>query len=58
MNNLVKGYDLQKLYENIPDREIKKAYRTLSRKYHPDSYSDESQKNWAGRKIPRSTGSL
>ena len=33
------------------DREIKKAYRTLSRKYHPDSYSDESQKNWAEEKF-------
>ncbi|MCR5691251.1 MAG: DnaJ domain-containing protein [Eubacterium sp.] len=29
------------------DREIKKAYRQKSRQYHPDSYSDPSQKEWA-----------
>ena len=33
------------------DKEIKKAYRSLSRKYHPDSYSDEGQKAWAGEKF-------
>lgn len=33
------------------DQEIKKAYREKSRKYHPDSYSDEAQKKWAEDKF-------
>ena len=40
-------YSVLGVTRGATDREIKKAYRTLSRKYHPDSYSDESQKNWA-----------
>ena len=37
-------YSVLGVTRGATDREIKKAYRTLSRKYHPDSYSDESQK--------------
>ena len=33
------------------DREIKKAYRELSRKYHPDSYTDPAQKEQAEEKF-------
>lgn len=33
------------------DKEVKKAYREMSRKYHPDSYSDETQKKWAEGKF-------
>lgn len=33
------------------DKEIKKAYREKSRKFHPDSYSDETQKKWAEDKF-------
>ncbi|MBO4396710.1 MAG: J domain-containing protein [Eubacterium sp.] len=33
------------------DREIKKAYRTLSKKYHPDAYSDPTQKEQAEEKF-------
>ena len=29
------------------DKEIKKAYRQMSKKYHPDSYTDPAQKEWA-----------
>lgn len=41
-------YSVLGVTRGATDREIKKAYRTLSRKYHPDSYSDESRKT--GRK--------
>ena len=44
-------YSVLGVTRGATDREIKKAYRTLSRKYHPDSYSDESQKNWAEEKF-------
>ena len=37
-------YSVLGVTRGATDREIKKAYRTLSRKYHPDSYSDESQR--------------
>ncbi len=33
------------------DRDIKKAYRQMSKKYHPDSYSDPAQKEWAEGKF-------
>lgn len=40
-------YSVLGVTRGATDREIKKAYREMSRKYHPDSYSDESQKKWA-----------
>ena len=33
------------------DREIKKAYRNLSRQYHPDNYTDPVQKEQAEEKF-------
>ena len=51
-------YSVLGVTRGATDREIKKAYRTLSRKYHPDSYSDESQKNWAEEKLDRKSTRL
>ena len=51
-------YSVLGVTRGATDREIKKAYRTLSRKYHPDSYSDESQKNWAEEKFREVPGKL
>jgi molecular chaperone DnaJ len=44
-------YSVLGVTRGASDREIKKAYRTLSRKYHPDSYSDETQKAQAEEKF-------
>ena len=41
-------YSVLGITRGATDREIKKAYREMSRKYHPDSYTDETEKN--GRK--------
>ena len=37
-------YSVLGVTRGATDKEIKKAYRNLSRKYHPDSYQDASQK--------------
>ena len=43
MNNLVKGYDLQKLYENIPkESETAKAFAILSAKNSPSDFSSHT----------------
>ena len=44
-------YSVLGITRGATDKEIKKAYRNLSRKYHPDSYTDESQKKWAEDKF-------
>lgn len=44
-------YSVLGVTRGATDREIKKAYREMSRKYHPDSYSDEEQKKWAEEKF-------
>ena len=44
-------YSVLGVTRGATDREIKKAYRNLSRKYHPDSYSDDGQKRWAEDKF-------
>ncbi|MBO5488545.1 MAG: DnaJ domain-containing protein, partial [Eubacterium sp.] len=44
-------YRVLEVSREATDHEIKKAYRNKSRKYHPDSYADESQKKWAEEKF-------
>ena len=44
-------YRVLEVSREATDQEIKKAYRNKSRKYHPDSYADESQKKWAEEKF-------
>ena len=44
-------YSILGVTRGATDKEIKKAYREKSRKYHPDSYTDESQKAWAENKF-------
>lgn len=44
-------YSILGVTRGATDKEIKKAYREKSRKYHPDSYPDESQKKWAENKF-------
>lgn len=44
-------YQVLGIDRNATDREVKKAYREKSRKYHPDSYQDESEKKWAEEKF-------
>ena len=36
---------------NATDEDIKKAYRDLARKYHPDRYTDENLKRTAEEKM-------
>ena len=44
-------YSVLGVTRGATDKEIKKAYRNLSRKYHPDSYTDDAQKKWAEDKF-------
>lgn len=44
-------YSVLGITRGATDREIKKAYREMSRKYHPDSYTDETEKKWAEEKF-------
>ncbi len=44
-------YQVLGVSRGATDREIKKAYRTLSRKYHPDSYVDPVKKEEAEEKF-------
>ena len=39
------------LKENCTEEDLKKAYRTLAKVYHPDNYQDETKKVEAGKKM-------
>ena len=44
-------YKVLGVTRDAPDDEIKKAYRNLARKYHPDNYADSDLADLAGEKM-------
>lgn len=48
MNN---PYEILGVKENASDEEIKRAYRELAKKYHPDQYGDNPLKNLAEERM-------
>lgn len=52
MNSFSKYYQILGLKDNATEQEIKQAYRTLAKKYHPDNYVNEpEQKKIAAEKF-------
>ena len=44
-------YDILEINKNATDEEIKKAYRELAKKYHPDNFKDNPLADLAGEKM-------
>ena len=47
------AYKILEIDKSVPDHEVKKAYRTMAKKYHPDKLMDmdEAYRKGAGEKF-------